>query len=119
MKPLLMAAAFAAGLSAQTVPFHQSAFAAADAEPGAWTVWSPRKEIAPRAYVDELHSRSGRGALALSGNGNPAVFGGWERKLAGIEPGRWYRFHASYRAEGLDSAPRQVVPRLDWVDAAG
>jgi predicted amidohydrolase len=119
MKPLFVVAALAACLSAQKVPFHQSAFSAADTGSRAWTIWSPRPEIAPRGYIDELHSRSGQGALALSGNGNPAVFGGWERLLAGIQAGAWYRFRASYRAEGLDSAPRQVVPRLDWMDAGG
>jgi predicted amidohydrolase len=119
MKPALVAAAFAACISAQTVPFHQDAFTAADAGPGSWTTWSPRPEIAPRTFVDQLHSRSGHGALALSGNGNPAVFGGWERRLTGIQSGAWYHFHASYSAEGLDYAPQQVVSRLDWMDASG
>jgi predicted amidohydrolase len=119
MKPLFLAIAFAASLAAQSLPFHQTAFGAADAGRGGWTAWSPRPEIAPRAYIDDVHSRSGHGALALSGQSNPAVFGGWERALTGIQPGAWYHFRASYRAEGLDYAPHQVVSRLDWIDRAG
>ncbi len=108
LKMILLVSAAALSLQAQSVP-------AGDG----WTVWSPRPEIAPRGYIDEVHSRSGHGALALSGASNPAVFGGWQRTISGIQAGSWYRFHVSYRAEGVDYAPRQVVPRLDWADAAG
>ena len=57
--------------------------------------------------------------MGLSGDSNAAAFGGWERELRGVEPGRWYRFRACYRAEGVDDPARQVVPRLDWIAAAG
>ena len=36
-----------------------------------------------------------------------------------IEAGRWYRFAAYYRAEGLENEALQVVARLDWVRAEG
>ncbi len=88
-------------------------------ESQAWMAWSPRPEIAPRTYLDDLHTRHGRGSLAISGKSNPGVFGGWERTVPGIQPATWYRFRGSYRAEGLDYAPRQVVPRLDWIDSTG
>ena len=48
-----------------------------------------------------------------------AAYGGWEYLAGDIEPGRWYRFQAYYRAEGLQSEPLQVVSRLDWVTAEG
>jgi len=63
--------------------------------------------------VDNVSSRAGRGALAISGNSNPAVCGGWERVVKGIQAGEWYRFSACYRSAGLDYEPRQVVARLD------
>ncbi len=84
-----------------------------------WTPWAPRPEIAPRTFVDSMHSRTGRGALAISGDSNAAEFGGWQRSVEGIQAGKWYRFRVSYRSEGLDYAARQVVPRLDWTDADG
>lgn len=93
--------------------------AAANLPNHGWTVWSPRPEIAPRAYIDAVHSHgSAGGSMALSGSSNPAVFGGWERESR-VEPGKWYRLKAWYRAEGLDYAPRQVVARLDWMSASG
>ena len=94
------------------------ALTAANLPGDGWTVWSPRPEIAPRAYTDAVHSRGQSGSMALSGNSNPAVFGGWQRETR-VEPGKWYRFKAWYRAEGLDYAPRQVVARLNWTKASG
>ncbi len=119
MKLLLAALALPVCLPAQTLPFHQTAFPAEGAAGGGWTAWSPRPEIAPRTYIDAAHSRGGHGSLVLSGRNEPAVFGGWERAIDGIQAGAWYRFRACYRAEGLDYAPRQVVARLDWVDGRG
>lgn len=106
---------FAVISAAQTVPFRQSSFRAADG----WVTWSPRAEIAPRSWVDEIRSRKGTGSLALSGDSNAAEFGGWERTVSGIVPGRWYRFQASYQAEGVDDPARQILPRLDWIAAGG
>jgi len=105
---------------AQPLPFHQTEFTAREVHgDGGWRVWSPRPEITPRAYVDETPSRALHGALALSGESNPAVFGGWERTVRGIQPENWYRFQARYRGEGLQYAPREVVTRLDWIDDNG
>ncbi len=96
-----------------------TALAAANLSNQGWTVWSPRPEIAPRGYVDAVHSHRGEGrSMVLSGDSNPAVFGGWQRELR-VEPGKWYRLTAWYRAEGLDYAPRQVLARLDWMSASG
>jgi len=55
----------------------------------------------------------------ISGNSNPAAYGGWEYQLSGIEAGKWYRFVAYYRAEGLLYEPLQVVARLDWASLTG
>ena len=94
------------------------ALTAANLPNDGWTVWSPRKEIAPRSYVDAVHSRGNSESIVLSGNSNPAVFGGWQRETR-VQPGKWYRLKAWYRAEGLDYAPRQVVARLNWTKPSG
>jgi predicted amidohydrolase len=106
--------------TAATLPLNHSGFqAGADGRPAGWKVWSPRPEIAPRGYIDPVHYRRQTGSLALSGNSNPAVFGGWECQVDGVEPGKWYRLTAYYRAEGVRYEPLQVVPRLDWARAGG
>jgi predicted amidohydrolase len=112
MKHLCAFASLAVCTFAGSLPFHQVAFQVHDTE--GWTTWAPRAEIAPRTWIDDLHSRNGGGSLALSGDSNAAVFGGWQRSLDGIEAGKWYRFRAVYRADGLDYAPKEVVVRLDW-----
>jgi predicted amidohydrolase len=119
MKPFF-ALAVPLWLAAQSLPFHQTGFRQTDlGGRDGWSVWSPRAEIAPRGFLDEVHGRGGRAALALSGESRTGVFGGWQRTVAGIRAGGWYRFRACYRAVGLDYTPRQVVARLDWRDENG
>ena len=77
-----------------------------------WHAWSPRDEITPKL------SREGD-ELRAEGNGNPAVFGGWERSFSGVVPGKWYRVQVRYRATGLTYEPLQVPVRLDWQTASG
>jgi predicted amidohydrolase len=116
---LLLVAAVAGGGVGAGGRFAQSAFeAGASGRPAGWTVWSARPETAPRAGVDPAVSRGGPGSLALSGAGAPA-FGGWERLVGGVEPGRWLRLVAHHRSAGLALEPLQVVARLDWRDARG
>ena len=85
----------------------------------AWRAWAPRPEIAPRTFVDTVHYRSRPGALAISGNSNPAEYGGWEYTAPGIVPGKWYRFTAWYHQQGAVNERNQIVARLDWRRANG
>jgi predicted amidohydrolase len=115
-RSLLLLAAGA--LSAATPPLHETGFKAGPGGvPEGWTVWSPRAEIAPRTFLDTVHYRTRPASLAISGNGNAAVLGGWERKVAGVEGGAWYRFAAWYRAAGVPFESLQVFPRVDWTNA--
>ncbi|HWQ56951.1 MAG TPA: carbon-nitrogen hydrolase family protein [Bryobacteraceae bacterium] len=90
-----------------------------DATPSEWVAWSPRAEIAPRTFQDAMHYRTRPPSLAISGNSNAAVFGGWECTVPGIQAGGWYRFTAWYRAEAVGYEPLQVVSRLDWAREGG
>jgi predicted amidohydrolase len=88
-------------------------------ETTSWRVWSQRQETAPRAYIDHTTTRSGKGSLAVSGDSNIAVHGGWEHTVSGIEAGKWYRFTAYYKSQGVRYPTWQIVPRVDWRDANG
>lgn len=88
-------------------------------EYGDWRPWAPRPENAALLTVEREGARTPEGALVVSGNGNRAVLGGWERTVEGIEPGRWYRLSLLYRYEGLTLHTRQVVCRLDWARTDG
>lgn len=98
------------------LPFAQSGFGAGDP---AWHPRAARPEIAPRAFVASAPSRGEPGALALAGDGNSAAAGGWERRVEGVVPDRWYRLSACYRAENIAHESWQVVARLDWTAADG
>lgn len=87
--------------------------------PSGWRTWSQRAATAPRTFVDTTTSHGGGGSLAVSGKGNALAHGGWERDIPDVEPGKWYRFAAYYRSQGVEHPVWQIVPRLDWHDAAG
>ncbi len=111
---------FAALAAAAPLHVQQAGFKpAADGLPAGWRTWAARPEIAPRTFVDLVHYRKAPGSLAISGNTNAAEYGGWEYAAAGVQPGKWYRFAAYYRAEGVQDERRQVVSRLDWTNADG
>jgi predicted amidohydrolase len=115
--------AFALALAVYAAPaaaVRESAFSAGkNGSPPGWTAWAPRPEIAAKTFVDRRHSRGGAGALAISGNGNAASTGGWERIVDAVEPGQSYRFAASYTASGLRFEANEVICRIEWMDAAG
>jgi predicted amidohydrolase len=106
---------FSALSVAAPLHMHQTAFKpAANGYPVGWSVWSARTEIAPKTFIDATHYRTQPGSLAISGNSNPAEYGGWEYLASGIAASQWYRFVAYYRSAGLQDEALQVVARLDW-----
>src|SRR5579883_1177099 len=82
--------------------------------PSGWTNWSPRQEISPRTFIDTVQYRTRPGSLAISGNSNPAEYGGWVYTAQAIGAGKWYRFQAYYRQQGTSNERNQVIARLDW-----
>ena len=66
-----------------------------------------------RPYSLPLASRP----LAISGNGNAGVYGGWEYDVTGIQANSWYRFTAYYRSIGVHHESLAIVPRVDWKTA--
>src|SRR5262249_28759778 len=70
-------------------------------------------------FLDTVHYRTRPGSLAISGNSNPAAYGGWVYTAQGIAPGKWYRFQAWYRQQGAANERNQVIARLDWRKSTG
>jgi predicted amidohydrolase len=87
--------------------------------PAGWSAWSERDEIRPKCHVDSGRFRSVPGALAISGDGNPLEHGGWAHTVNGIRAGQYYRLTAYYGCRSVQDEARQVVARLDWLDAQG
>jgi predicted amidohydrolase len=84
-----------------------------------WIAAAQRAAVMPRCFVDASRHLTDHGALAIAGNGNPLEYGGWTRRVEGIVGGRYYRLTAHYQVESVPEERRQVVARLDWLDAAG
>lgn len=85
--------------------------------PEGWETWAPRQEISPKCYVDSSSYRSAPTSLAITGNGNPAAYGGWTYRVAKVQAGRHYRLIAFYRTRNVSHEQLRVVARLDWQDA--
>jgi predicted amidohydrolase len=116
----LMVILGAAALAAAPASVRESAFAPGeDGIPRGWSTWAPRAEIAPKTFVDQARSLGEAGALAISGGGNAASTGGWERAPVPVEPGKWYRFSSAYTATGLKFEANEIVCRIEWLTAAG
>jgi predicted amidohydrolase len=107
------------GQSADRLPLELNTFSKDGQTAAGWTAWAPRDEIRPRCYVDTVHFRSAPDALAISGNGNPAEYGGWFYQVNGLRAGQFYRLTAYYRTQAVPHEMRQVVARLDWQDDHG
>src|SRR5258707_269441 len=72
MKPLAFVLLTGA-LAAEPPNLHETGFTAGNnGLPEAWSVWSPRPEIAPRTFLDPVHYRSRPASLAISGQRNAA-----------------------------------------------
>ncbi len=111
---------FVALCGAAPLHVHQSAFKpGANGLPLGWSVYGARPEITPKTFVDTTRYRTELGSLAISGNSNAAEYGGWTYLAPEIVAGKWYRFVAYYRFEGLQDEALQVVARLDWQQADG
>jgi predicted amidohydrolase len=106
--------------AAAPLRMHQSTFKPSEnGLPAGWRVYGARPEITPKTFVDTTRYRTQPGSLAISGNSNAAEYGGWTYLAPGIAAGKWYRFTAYYRTEGLQDEALQVVARLDWQRADG
>ena len=110
MYRLLSLFVFASAAFAADVVFEQSDFR----ETAGWSAWSHRPDSLPRIFTDALHSRGGPASLAISGDSNPAAYGGWQRLIPGVTGGNWYRATVYYRADSVPAENWQVVSRLDW-----
>jgi hypothetical protein len=73
----------------------------------------------PACYVDPARFRTAPSSLAIFGHGNPLEYGGWAHVISGITAGHYYTLTAYFRAESVHDIRRQVLARVDWLDASG
>ena len=83
-----------------------------------WQLRAVRDEIRPRSWFDEAVGHRRPGALALSGNGNAAAAGYWEKEVA-VETAAVYRITTFYHHRGVPYPRQTIHARVDWRDAVG
>jgi predicted amidohydrolase len=96
----------------------QAVSSAAPATADGWATAAPRPEIAPEFVVDQTGGPGGRACLLIRSDAREGLDGAWTRSFP-VEGGKFYRFSALYRAEGVAVPRRSVVVKLDWRSAEG
>lgn len=84
--------------------------AEADGRPAAWTLWSPRPEIAPQAEIVALDGGAG---VSLRAD-RFEQYGRWVTVVRGIEPGKFYRFEALSQSREVEAESVSVSALLFW-----
>ncbi len=84
-----------------------------------WEQNAPRAGISPAFSVARTPSLGGPGSLELYGASSSAVRGCWRTLVKGVEAGKFYRFEASFAAQGVDYSHNTTFARLEWTDAEG
>jgi len=83
-----------------------------------WTQNSPREEIRP---TFEFLSKGGplrSGSFVIEADQREGLFGWWEKTFE-IEGGKFYRFSAVRKADGIEVPRRTAVARVLWRDDQG
>ena len=57
--------------------------------------------------------------MAISGDSNPAAYGGWHGEVPGVKAGSWYRLTTYLRHEGLEQPRQNALARLAWKQESG
>ena len=80
-----------------------------------WDARAARDEVRPEFSFDESGGPNRNGSLVIATSAQIGLDGHWA-KTFNVEGGRWYRFHAQRRANGVESPERYVLARISWRD---
>lgn len=86
--------------------------------PNGWKAVSPRDEIRPNFARREKGGPNGSGSFVIEADEREGLFGWWEKTLD-VEGGKFYRFSAVRKANGVESPRRTAVARVLWRDDQG
>jgi predicted amidohydrolase len=83
-----------------------------------WQPASPRDEIRPQFREVPTAGRSGKPALVIEHDAREGLDGFWTKTFP-VQGGRYYRFSAFCKTEGVAVPRRSAMVRLLWRDSAG
>lgn len=83
-----------------------------------WKFVSPRDEIRPAFAYQAKGGPHGTESLVIEADEREGLFGWWEKTFE-IEGGKFYRFAAVRKADGIEVPRRTAVARVSWRDDEG
>lgn len=86
--------------------------------PDTWSARSPRDELRPSIFYDDVGGPKRTGAFVISHDGREGL-DGWAEKSFPVTGGNWVRFHAFRRTTNVESPRRSGLARVVWKDDAG
>src|SRR5439155_14698967 len=86
--------------------------------PDGWTPAAVRDEIRPDFAYDPQGGPDGKGCFSITAARREGLAGCWKKSFP-VTGGKYYRFAASYQAQGVAVPRRSVVAELHWLDAKG
>lgn len=89
-----------------------------NALPRGWETTTPRPELSPEFRHEPRGGPDGGSALVIRADSREGLDGAWAKTYE-VHGGRWYNFSALYKASGVATSRRSIVPKLDWRDARG
>lgn len=88
---------------------------AASEAPDGWRTEVPREEIRPKFTYQKDGGPKANGSLLIEADQREGLFGWWEKTFP-IHGGRYYRFTARRKTNGIELPRRTVVERVLWRD---
>ncbi len=86
--------------------------------PDGWTFTAPREEVRPLSRWVPDGGPAKSGAFEIRADAREGLIGAWMRELA-VDGGRWYRFTAVRRVDGIPMPRRAAVARILWLSESG
>src|SRR5436190_9264026 len=86
--------------------------------PAGWVASSPREEVRPAFSFEPEGGPDKGGAFVITAKDSIGQHGWWRRAFA-VTGGKFYRFTAARKTEGVALPRRSAVVRIVWQDAKG
>ncbi|NUQ66610.1 MAG: carbon-nitrogen hydrolase family protein, partial [Pirellulales bacterium] len=86
--------------------------------PQGWTASASRTQIAPKFSSAPEGGRNGKEVLRIQSDRREGLHGTWSKTFP-VTGGKWYRFQAFRKTEGVDCPRRSVLATITFQDAHG
>ncbi|NLX99743.1 MAG: carbon-nitrogen hydrolase family protein [Rhodopirellula sp.] len=86
--------------------------------PDDWTAIASRSEVAPQFSATTTGGKENAASLVIDADAREGLHGAWTKTFP-VAGGKWYRFRAYRKAEGVACPRRSLIATITWQDAGG